>query len=125
MTGSNHLKDKGQQVKQLKSRLAAAEDALAAIRGGQVDAVLVSGPSGDRMLTLSGAENGYRVFVEAMSEGAVTVSPDGTILYCNRGFAAILNRPLDQLMGVAFTDLVAGSHTELFRAMLERSKEGP
>src|SRR4051794_38404323 len=98
MSGNRRPNDQVAQVKELKNRLAAAEETLSAIRGGQVDAVLVSGPSGDRILTLSGAENGYRVFVEAMSEGAVTVAPDGTIFYCNRGFATILNRPLDQLI---------------------------
>ncbi len=118
MPGTHRPKDQGAEVKKLKNRLAAAEETLAAIRGGQVDAVLVSGPAGDRVLTLSGAENGYRVFVEAMSEGAVTVAPDGTIFYCNRGFATILDRPLDHLIGSSFRDLVAPAHGDVFNAML-------
>ena len=109
------------QLEKLKERLAAAEEALAAIRGGQVDAVLVSGASGDRMLTLTGAENGYRIFVEAMSEGAITVSVDGTILYCNRGFANILGRRLDQLIGTPFQNLVSPAHADLLHALLSHS----
>ena len=116
-------KAKGQQsqVSRLKERLSVAEDALAAIRDGKVDAVLVSNAAGDRMLTLSGAENGYRVFVEAMSEGAVTIATDGSIVYCNRGFAQMLERPLDQVIGSAFLELVAPDHHDTFKAMLNRS----
>ena len=33
-------------------------------------ALAVAGESGDRVFTLTGSENAYRVFVEAMSEGA-------------------------------------------------------
>ena len=123
MSGNRRPKDSEGQVKKLKDRLAAAEETLAAIRGGQVDAILVSGAAGDRVLTLSGAENGYRVFVEAMSEGAVTVSPDGTIFYCNRGFAGILARPLDQLIGTSFRELVTPAQADLFNAMLQRSED--
>src|ERR1041384_5237832 len=121
MASSRRPKDP--KVIKLKNRLAAAEEALAAIRGGQVDAVLVSSSAGDRMLTLSGAENGYRIFVEAMSEGAVTVSTDGTILYCNRGFARMLGRALEQLIGMPFRTLVAPQHADLLHALLYRSRQ--
>ena len=109
------------KVNQLKKRLAAAEEALAAIRDGKVDAILVSNAAGDRMLTLSGAENGYRVFVEAMNEGAVTVGTDGSILYCNRRLAQLLDRPLGRLIGSFFSALVAPGHLDSFKALLDRS----
>ena len=34
-----------------------------------------------------------------MNEGAVTLSPEGTILYCNQRFAGLLKTPLEQVIG--------------------------
>jgi len=68
-------------IEELNARLEEAEDILNAIRGGEVDALVVSGPHGDQIYTLKGAEHPYRVMVEAMNEGAVTLTGDGTIFY--------------------------------------------
>src|SRR6266850_762206 len=46
-----------------------------------------------------GAEHPYRVLVESMNEGAISLSLDGTILYCNAAFARLIECPLDQIMG--------------------------
>src|ERR1041385_1388228 len=99
MAGNGQKGPRKGELQQLKARLASAEDMIAAIRGGEVDAVLVSGPTGDELLTLAGAEDGYRVFVENMSEGAVTCAGDGTILYSNRGFAQIISRAVEEIVG--------------------------
>lgn len=112
-------------IQKLKSRLGAAEETLAAIRDGRVDALVVSGPAGDRMVTLPGSETGYRVFVEAMSEGAATVGEDGTILYCNSGFAALVGRPLETVIGSHFASLVAPADMARCSALLALPDGGP
>jgi two-component system sensor histidine kinase UhpB len=86
-------------VQELESRLQESEELLRAIRTGEVDALVVSGPHGDQVYTLSGADHPYRVMVEAMSEGAVILTADGTIFYSNRSFAAILDAPLEEVTG--------------------------
>lgn len=107
------------KIQKLKSQLGAVEETLAAIRDGRVDALVVAGPAGDRMLSLPGSETGYRVFVEAMSEGAATVGNDGTILYCNRGFADIVGRPLETVIGSPFRALVASADLDRCSALLD------
>ncbi len=42
---------------------------------------------GEKIFTLEGADYPYRLLIQEMSEGAVTVERDGTILYCNQRFA--------------------------------------
>jgi len=69
---------------ELRHRLQELEDTLGAIRSGAVDAIVTSGPAGDRVYTLEGADHAYHMMVESMNEGAVTVLTDGTILYGNR-----------------------------------------
>lgn len=125
MVAKRPNRKKSAELRKLKSRLVAAETTLAAIRDGQVDAILVSSASGDRMVTLPGTETGYRVLVEAMSEGAVTISRDATILYCNRGFANILERPLESLIGASFATLVSASDHARFAALLTLGEGAP
>ena len=116
-------KAKETEVEDLRSQLQAAHEALDAIQSGAVDAVVVSSSGGDRLYTLSGAEHAYRVFVEAMNEGAATISADGTILYCNRCFAELVRRPLDKLIGTAVLDLVPAAESKAFDALLRKSLE--
>ena len=63
---------------------------LQAIRNNEVDALIVDGPKGLQVYTLEGADRSYKVFVETMSEGALTVTPEGTILHCNKQFAVLV-----------------------------------
>jgi PAS domain S-box-containing protein len=95
------------QIKALSLRLEEAEDTLRAIGKGEVDAFVVSGPGGKQVFTLKGAEQPYRVLVETMNEGAATLGADGTILYCNSRLAALLQIPLETLIGRKFAALVA------------------
>jgi cell division septum initiation protein DivIVA len=62
-----------QEVEELRARLAEGEETLEAIRSGTVDAVAMEGPEGMQVYTLKGAEQSYRVFLETMNEGAITL----------------------------------------------------
>ena len=57
--------------------------------------------------TLKNADNPYRLLVEQMREGALTVSGDGVILYCNAAFAHIVGRPSERLRGTLMRELIA------------------
>jgi PAS domain S-box-containing protein len=83
----------------LQDDLREARETLDAIRRGEVDAVIVTGQRGEQVYSLASAEQPYRVYVERMQEGAVTVSADGLILYCNRRFAEMIGRPLERAIG--------------------------
>jgi PAS domain S-box-containing protein len=84
---------------QLRSRLNEIEEALAAIRNGEVDAIMVTGSKGEQVYSVSSAETPYRTFIEQMSEGAVTLTKEGVIIYCNPRFAAIVNSPYEKVIG--------------------------
>ncbi|MBS1191281.1 MAG: domain S-box protein [Rhodocyclaceae bacterium] len=112
------------KVQYLRERLEESEDALNAIRRGEVDA-LVIGPDGEHIYTRKGAEEPYRVMVEAMTEGAVTFAPDGMILYCNTRFAEFLKHPREQAIGSMLQGFVARSEQPGFEAWLRRSRAAP
>jgi two-component system, chemotaxis family, CheB/CheR fusion protein len=89
----------GPSLDELRARLAEAEETLHAIRSGEVDALVVQGEHGIQVYTLKSVEEPYRILVEQMREGALTLTPDGTIVYANRCFAELLRRPLEEVVG--------------------------
>ena len=113
-----------EEVADLRARLAEADETLDAIRNGEVDAVVVPGPQGDQLFTLKGADNPYRVLIEEMNQGAVTLSVDGTILYCNRRFGELLKRSPEEIVGRAFESFVAAAEQAAFGGMLEAALIG-
>ena len=106
------------QVTDLLARVAELEETLRAIRMGEVDAVLVSGPEGDQVFTLQGAEHPYRLMVETIDEGAATLADDGTVLYANRSFAEIFDIPLEKFIGAPLNDFVFGEDRELLARLI-------
>ena len=88
------------EIQALEIQLEEAEETLSAIRRGEVDALVVNGSDGERVFTLEGADHPYRLMVETMSEGAVTVSGGGTLVYSNQSFASMLDVPLERVIGM-------------------------
>ena len=111
------------QNERLRLRLEEVEGTLRAIGKGEVDVFVVSGSSGDQVFTLDGAERSYRILVESMNEGAVTLAGDGTILYCNSRLATLLQIPLESLIGSPFRALVAAADRPLFDAQREKGAQ--
>lgn len=92
---------------ELRIRLDEATETIQAIQTGQVDAlVVVDGHRGHELYTLKTADQTYRVFIETMHEGAVTLSERGLVLYSNSTFAAMVSKPLAGIIGTAFSDYV-------------------
>jgi PAS domain S-box-containing protein len=111
------------EIASLRARLAEAEETLDAIRQGEVDAVVVSGRLGDQVFTLQGAERPYRLLMEAMNEGALTVQTDGVILYCNARFAEMVQTPVEQIIGASFYDFIKLEEQTALKEVLSRIPE--
>lgn len=92
---------------ELQWQLDEAKDTIEAIRTGQVDALVVKNGGNHQLYALKSADHSYRVFIEKMSEGAVTINKEGLILYSNTRFAAMVNAPLEKVIGVPFETFLA------------------
>jgi PAS domain S-box-containing protein len=112
------------ELAELRARLEETEEALQAIRGGQVDAVVVSGPEGERVYTLKGADRSYRQLIEGMNEGAATVGANGEILFSNRRLAEMLGAPLEQVIGSAMDGFLEPADQPQWRALLRQAARG-
>jgi PAS domain S-box-containing protein len=98
-----------------------AEETLRAIRAGEVDAIVVSTPQGERVYTLCGADHAYRVLVEQMTEGAATLTPGGLVLFCNAQLAKLLAAPPERVTGSFLREFVAPRQRRPLEALLRRA----
>jgi two-component system phosphate regulon sensor histidine kinase PhoR len=92
---------------ELQWRLEEANDTIEAIRTGQVDALVVKNENSHQLYTLKSSDHTYRVFIEKMSEGAVTINKEGFILYSNSRFADMVRCKLEKVIGVPFEAFIA------------------
>jgi PAS domain S-box-containing protein len=111
------------EVLELERRLEEAEETLRAISQGEVDALVIDSPEGEVIYTLTSADYPYRLMIDEMSEGAVSVSPDAYILYSNRNFAHILGLHEASASGVPFGAYIVPELREQFLRDLERAHE--
>jgi PAS domain S-box-containing protein len=116
----NYLKE----IEQLRYELEEARELINAIRTGEVDALAVQGEDGPQIYTLRSADHTYRVLVEEMNEGALTLNKEGVILYCNSRFADFLSIPLEKIIGSSFYNFVPYDYYKLVERILQRGWEG-
>jgi two-component system CheB/CheR fusion protein len=108
------------EINELRLQLEEANDTIEAIRTGQVDALVVHGENGHELYTLKSADLSYRVFIEKMIEGALTVNQDHVILYSNSRFASMVNTPLSQVIGFPLKNFISKEFHHIFDALFQR-----
>jgi PAS domain S-box-containing protein len=94
------------EIDSLREELREARETLEAIRSGAADALVVARDGREMVYTLENADKPFRIFLEEMQEGAVTVDQKGLIVYANRRFADFVGAPLESVMGSFFHDHV-------------------
>jgi PAS domain S-box-containing protein len=95
-----------QEIDSLREELREARETLDAIRSGAADALVVARDGREMVYTLENADKPFRIFLEEMQEGAVTVDQKGLVVYANRRFADFVGAPLESVMGSYFHDHV-------------------
>jgi formate hydrogenlyase transcriptional activator len=108
------------ELQELKERMKESEETLRAILSGEIDGLVVKTEEGERVFTLSGADHPYRIMVENMNEGAVTLGTDGTIFFCNQRFANIVKQSLEKIVGSSIYQYISSANIPLFKKLIER-----
>jgi PAS domain S-box-containing protein len=114
------LEEKDSQLEELRHQLEEATETIEAIRTGQIDALVVQRDNGHQLYTLKTADQTYRVFIEKMTEGAVTLNKQGIILYSNTQFALMVGMPLSQVIGLSFYQFIASENTLQYNELFEK-----
>jgi len=111
------------EIEALKEELRETREILDAIRSGAADALVVARNGKEMVYTLENADKPFRIFLEEMQEGAVTVDRNGLVVYANRRFADFVGAPLESVMGSSFHDHVCTADQALVQGFL-RNQSG-
>jgi len=107
-----------ERIRELENQLEEASETLRAFTGDEVDAIVAPGADGDRVYTLKGADETYRIMVQEMAEGALTLTPGGLILFSNQQFATMLQCPLERVIGASLLDFVVADDAGIAATLL-------
>ncbi|HWD94516.1 MAG TPA: PAS domain-containing protein [Verrucomicrobiae bacterium] len=107
-----------EEIDLLKEELREAKETLAAIRSGAADALVVVQNGKEMVYTLENADKPFRIFLEEMQEGAVTVDQNGLVVYANRRFADFVGAPLETVIGSSFQERVCTADQSLVNNFL-------
>tara|TARA_R110002020_G_scaffold174704_3_gene366217 strand:+ start:2374 stop:3612 length:1239 start_codon:yes stop_codon:yes gene_type:complete len=111
-----------QENERLKNELLDANNIIEAIRSGEIDALIVHKNGRSEIYSIESADYTYRILIEKFSEGALSMTYNGIILYCNDSFGKILNLPTDRITGTSLTDYL--DHFHNLQALMGDLKKG-
>ncbi|MGO9311806.1 MAG: ATP-binding protein [Syntrophobacteraceae bacterium] len=111
-----------EKIRFLEERVWEAEQAIEAIQSGEVDALVIQKPEGEQLYTLTGADHGYRVLVESVSEGALILSSDDSIYYCNRTLGEMLGLPIQKIVSTKLDSYVVSEGRAPLMELIEESR---
>ncbi len=104
----------------LRAKLETAEQTLREVLSGEGDALFVASVGGPQIYTLKDTDQAYRTLIEDMSEGALTLTAEGMILYANKRFAEMLKMPLEKVIGTAIHTWIAPDNRKKFLLLLNK-----
>ena len=111
------------ELTQAYAQIEELQTTLRAIRSGEVDAIVVEGPRGSSLFTLQSPEEPYRILAERMNEGAATLYTCGTVLFCNRQLAEMLQLPAERIVGASLSALLPAEEQSRFEGWIKAARE--
>jgi signal transduction histidine kinase len=87
------------EIEELKTKLFEANSIIDSIKEGAVDALVVNVDGTPNIYSLESADYTYRILIEKFGEGALSLSDEGLILYCNEYFSKLIRIPAGQIIG--------------------------
>lgn len=118
----NELSAKESELKiiELQSRLDEYEQLIEAIKAGEIDAFALKTNNQSAIFSIQTVDFAYRILVENFSEGALTLSDEGLILYTNNYFAELLNLPYENVVGNLFFEFIHPESKEIFDELFNK-----
>jgi PAS domain S-box-containing protein len=112
----SHREDRA-ELAEVQAQLSELQQMIEAIRSGSIDSLII-GPPGHEQVHQTG-DRSYRLIVEAMNEGAATVSTDGVILGANPRLGSMTHQSVSDLIGTPALDLIAEAHRPAFTQLID------
>ncbi|MBJ2124495.1 ATP-binding protein [Flavobacterium sp. IB48] len=97
--GKRNITDLLAEIESLKEELYESNSIVNAIKQGDVDALVVSSNGVPELYSLETADYTYRLLIEKFGQGALSISRNGLILYCNEQFSKLVGLPSEKITG--------------------------
>lgn len=105
-----NIKDLLSENEELKNKLFEANSIIEAIREGAVDALVVNKDGKPHIYSIESADYTYRILIEKFGEGALSISEEGLILYCNDYFSKLIDIPANKIIGTFLNTYVESTN---------------
>jgi len=109
---------------ELRLRLAESQATLNAIRNIREDTLSEEGVDIENIISSSLGETSAQTFFEKMREGALLLSAEGRIMYCNSHFARLMNMPVEKVIGSTLNYFISPISPVKFDKLLQISHLG-
>jgi PAS domain S-box-containing protein len=110
-----------EEITELRAQLLEAHEIINAIHKGEVDAFVVNNDGRHELYTLKSADKTYRLFIEKMNEGAITLNRQNIVMYSNSAFASLLNTPLEKVIGSYFEDFIPAEYRTTVNELIKNA----
>lgn len=110
------------EIALLKEQLQESNSIIDAIREGAVDALVVNTDGAPQIYSLETADYTYRLLIEKFMQGALSISRNGLVLYCNNHFSKLVGLPANKIIGNYFYDYF--DNPEEFTQLIEALGNG-
>ena len=114
---ANTTADLLRELEETRRQLYEANETIEAIRTGQVDALVVQSGASHQLYSLRTADHAYRLFIEKMTEGAVTLNRQGIIDYGQFSVCRNARLPLS-IIGLSFEQFVARRNSHSIKLLI-------
>lgn len=112
------------KIRDLEEQLSEANQFIQAIQEGEVDAFAIRKNNTPEIYTLQSGDYAYRVLIEKFGEGALNLTEEGLIVYCNTYFFELLGLPYEKVIGSYIFEFVAAGSQQTFRDLFSSSLAG-
>lgn len=87
------------EIEALKEQLYESNSIVDAIKQGDVDALVVNTNGTPQLYSLETADYTFRLLIEKFGQGALSISRNGLVLYCNDFFSKLIGIPAEKIIG--------------------------
>lgn len=94
-----HIESLLAEIASLKEELYESNGIVEAIKQGDVDALVLNNNGVAELYSLETADYTFRLLIEKFGQGALSISRNGLILYCNDYFAKLVGAPSEKIIG--------------------------
>lgn len=119
---NKHIESLLQEIAALKEELFESNSIVQAIKAGDVDALVVNNNGTPQLYSLETADYTFRLLIEKFRQGALSISRNGLILYCNDYFSELIGMPSEKIIGNYLHEYF--NNSDHFTPLIEALKYG-